>query len=85
MSHDPDVSDLYPASFISNGSEDVKDETDTGLLMDSKTSAVLEKLGNKIVRVRDLIRLEQKLRDGMIINFFNCSLNALMVTHRQRE
>lgn len=80
VSHDPDVSDLYPASFISNGSEDAKDETDTALLMDSKTSAVLEKLGNKIVRVRDLIRTEQKLRDGMIINFFNLSVNAWLVT-----
>lgn len=48
--------------------------------MDSKTSAVLEKLGNKIVRVRDLIRTEQKLRDGMIINFFNFSVNAWLVT-----
>lgn len=76
VSHDPDVSDLYPASFISNGSEDAKDETDTALLMDSKISAVLEKLGNKIVRVRDLIRTEQKLRDDNVNEYLKLAANA---------
>lgn len=58
-----DNSDIY-SSFFSNGStEHVKqdDETDN---IDPKISATLEQLSNKIIRVRDLIKTEQKLRDG---------------------
>uniref|UniRef100_A0AAR5Q5Y1 Transmembrane and coiled-coil domains protein 2 n=2 Tax=Dendroctonus ponderosae TaxID=77166 RepID=A0AAR5Q5Y1_DENPD len=76
LSQDPDVSDLYPSSFISNGSTETKDdETDCGLL-DSKTSAVLEHLGNKIVRVRDLIRTEQKMRDDNVNEYLKLAANA---------
>ena len=59
-----DTSDLCYTSLFSNGStEHVKpdDETDN---IDPKISATLEQLSNKIVRVRDLIKTEQKLRDG---------------------
>lgn len=57
-----DTSNLcFTSSFVSNGStEHVKAEDEP----DARTNAVLEQLGNKIVRVRDLIRTEQKLRDG---------------------
>lgn len=63
---DADTSDiLYTSSFLSNGSTDQQqkpeDETDC---LDPKTSAILDHLGNKIIRVRDLIKTEQKLRDG---------------------
>ncbi|XP_050295661.1 transmembrane and coiled-coil domains protein 2 isoform X1 [Anthonomus grandis grandis] len=76
MSQDPDVSDLYPASFISNGSGEVKDEETDGGMMDPKVSAVLEQLGNKIVRVRDLIKTEQKLRDDNVNEYLRCAANA---------
>jgi hypothetical protein len=59
-----DNSDLCYTSYYSNGStEHVKqdDETDN---IDPKISATLEQLSNKIVRVRDLIKTEQKMRDG---------------------
>ncbi|KAL1517742.1 hypothetical protein ABEB36_001473 [Hypothenemus hampei] len=77
ISQDPDVSDLYPSSFFSNGSggETKEDETDCGTL-DSKTSAVLEHLGSKIVRVRDLIRTEQKLRDDNVNEYLKLAANA---------
>lgn len=58
-----DTSNLcLQSSFVSNGStEHVKTEDEPP---DARTNAILEQLGNKIVRVRDLIRTEQKLRDG---------------------
>lgn len=63
-----DTSDVgYTSSFLSNGSsEHVKPdyEADT---VDAKTTAILDHLNNKIVRVKDLIRTEQKLRDGKLI------------------
>lgn len=68
-----DNSDICYSSFFSNGStEHVKhdDETDN---IDPKISATLEQFSNKIVRVRDLIKTEQKLRDGkyLITNFWS--------------
>ncbi|XP_060535727.1 transmembrane and coiled-coil domains protein 2 isoform X2 [Cylas formicarius] len=72
--HDADASDLYAASFASNGSGK-DDETDYNIL-DAKTSAVLEHLGNKIVRVRDLIRTEQKLRDDNVNEYLKLAANA---------
>ncbi|XP_018570701.1 transmembrane and coiled-coil domains protein 2 isoform X3 [Anoplophora glabripennis] len=71
-----DTSDLYyPSSFLSNGSSELKqdDEADG---MDPKTNAVLEHLGNKIVRVRDLIRTEQKLRDDNVNEYLKLAANA---------
>nr|CAH7755785.1 unnamed protein product [Callosobruchus chinensis] len=71
-----DVSDVYcPGSFISNGSSDARhdDETDC---MDPKTNAILEHLGNKIIRVRDLIRTEQKLRDDNVNEYLKLAANA---------
>jgi hypothetical protein len=62
-----DNSDLCYTSYYSNGStEHVKqdDETDN---IDPKISATLEQLSNKIVRVRDLIKTEQKMRDGELV------------------
>ncbi|XP_066249910.1 transmembrane and coiled-coil domains protein 2 isoform X1 [Euwallacea similis] len=77
VSQDPDVLDLYQASFISNGSGEIKeDESDFGVLMDAKTSAVLERLGSKIVRVRDLIKMEQKLRDDNVNEYLKLAGNA---------
>ncbi|KAJ8948980.1 hypothetical protein NQ318_023004 [Aromia moschata] len=71
-----DTSDLcYPSSFLSNGSSELKqdDETDG---IDPKTNAILEHLGNKIVRVRDLIRTEQKLRDDNVNEYLKLAANA---------
>lgn len=53
------------SSFLSNGSSEHVKPDDEVDIIDPKTSAVLEHLSNKIVRVRDLIKTEQKLRDGM--------------------
>lgn len=59
-----DVSDFcYPHSYLSNGSSELKHE-DEGDGLNPKTNAIIEHLGNKIIRVRDLIRTEQKMRDG---------------------
>ncbi|KAJ8931243.1 hypothetical protein NQ314_015870 [Rhamnusium bicolor] len=71
-----DASDLcYPSSFLSNGSSELKqdDEADG---VDPKTNAILEHLGNKIVRVRDLIRTEQKLRDDNVNEYLKLAANA---------
>lgn len=59
---DMDTSDLcFTSSFVSNGSsEHVKTEDEP----DARTNAVLENLGQKMVRVREMIKTEQKLRDG---------------------
>lgn len=62
-----DTSDiLYTSSFLSNGStaDQHKQEDETDCL-DPKTNAILDHLSNKIIRVRDLIKTEQKLRDGI--------------------
>lgn len=63
-----DTSDVgYTSSFLSNGSsEHVKPDYESDGL-DRKTSVILEHVNNKIVRVKDLIRTEQKLRDGKLI------------------
>ncbi|KAJ8924707.1 hypothetical protein NQ315_000858 [Exocentrus adspersus] len=71
-----DTSDFYyPSSFLSNGSSELKqdDEADG---IDPKTNAVLEHLGNKIIRVRDLIRTEQKLRDDNVNEYLKLAANA---------
>ncbi|CAH1123198.1 unnamed protein product [Ceutorhynchus assimilis] len=78
ISQDPDVSDLYPSSFFSNGSggeANKEDDTDCGV-MDAKTSAVLEHLCSKIIRVRDLIRTEQKMRDDNVNEYLKLAANA---------
>lgn len=60
-----DTSDaVYTSSFLSNGSSDQTKQEDETDCLDPKTSAILDHLGNKIIRVRDLIKTEQKLRDG---------------------
>lgn len=60
-----DTSDtLYTSSFLSNGSTDQTKQEDEPDCLDPKTNAILDHLGNKIIRVRDLIKTEQKLRDG---------------------
>lgn len=52
----------YPHSFISNGSTElVKNEDDAD---GSRPNPVIEQLEHKITRTKDLIRTEQKLRDG---------------------
>lgn len=52
-------------SYISNGSsEQMKQDDDGDYPMDARTSALLEQLGTKIVKTRDLMKTEQKLRDG---------------------
>lgn len=62
---DTDTSDiLYTSSFLSNGSADQTKHDDETDGLDPKTNAILDHLSNKIVRVRDLIKTEQKLRDG---------------------
>ncbi|XP_063910108.1 transmembrane and coiled-coil domains protein 2 isoform X2 [Zophobas morio] len=71
-----DTSDLCYTSLFSNGStEHVKpdDETDN---IDPKISATLEQLSNKIVRVRDLIKTEQKLRDDNVNEYLKLAANA---------
>ncbi|KAL3275130.1 hypothetical protein HHI36_019900 [Cryptolaemus montrouzieri] len=63
-----DTSDLggYP-SYISNGSsEQMKQDDDGDFCMDARTSALLEQLGTKIVKTKDLMRMEQKLRDDNV-------------------
>ncbi|CAH2005669.1 unnamed protein product [Acanthoscelides obtectus] len=71
-----DVSDVYcPGSFISNGSSDARQDDETDCT-DPKTNAILEHLGNKIVRVRDLIRTEQKLRDDNVNEYLKLAANA---------
>lgn len=65
---EPDISDpLYSSSFLSNGGTDQTKQEDEADGLDPKTSAVLDHLGSKIVRVRDLIKTEQKLRDGQCV------------------
>lgn len=60
-----DTSDtLYTSSFLSNGSTDQQKQDDETDCLDAKTNAILDHLGSKIIRVRDLIKTEQKLRDG---------------------
>lgn len=60
-----DTSDAaYTSSFLSNGSADQSRQEDEPDGLDPKTSAILDHLGKKIIRVRDLIKTEQKLRDG---------------------
>ncbi|XP_068918104.1 transmembrane and coiled-coil domains protein 2 isoform X7 [Tenebrio molitor] len=71
-----DNSDLCYTSYYSNGStEHVKqdDETDN---IDPKISATLEQLSNKIVRVRDLIKTEQKMRDDNVNEYLKLAANA---------
>lgn len=71
-----DTSELYYASFLSNGSsEHVKQEDETDNI-DPKTNAVLEQLSNKITRVRDLIKTEQKLRDDNVNEYLKLAANA---------
>ncbi|XP_076272483.1 transmembrane and coiled-coil domain 2 protein Dmtn isoform X9 [Rhynchophorus ferrugineus] len=76
-SQDMEVSQTYPSSYISNGSggEAKEDEAD-GANLDSKTSLILEHLGNKIVRVRDLIKMEQKLRDDNVNEYLKLAACA---------
>ncbi|XP_015833371.1 transmembrane and coiled-coil domains protein 2 isoform X1 [Tribolium castaneum] len=71
-----DNSDICYTSFFSNGSsEHVKqdDETDN---IDPKISATLEQLSNKIIRVRDLIKTEQKMRDDNVNEYLKLAANA---------
>ncbi|XP_072398432.1 transmembrane and coiled-coil domains protein 2 isoform X2 [Diabrotica undecimpunctata] len=65
----------YPSSFMSNGSNELKQEDDTDSL-DPKTNAILEQLGTKIIRVKDLIRTEQKLRDDNVNEYLKLAANA---------
>lgn len=63
-----DTSDFcYPSSCISNGSSEIAKQEDEGDGMDAKTTAVLDRLNNKIGRVRDLIKTEQKLKEGQFL------------------
>ncbi|XP_065161691.1 transmembrane and coiled-coil domains protein 2 isoform X3 [Atheta coriaria] len=78
-----DTSDLaYPSSFISNGSsehvkpEDEADAMGGGAAGNTRTNATIEHLGNKIIRVRDLIRTEQKLRDDNVSEYLKLVTNA---------
>lgn len=64
---------------MSNGSNELKQEDDTDGL-DPKTNAIVEHLGTKIIRVKDLIRTEQKLRDGKISG---CLLKYFQVVERE--
>ncbi|KAG5886469.1 hypothetical protein JTB14_012880 [Gonioctena quinquepunctata] len=65
----------YPSSFLSNGSSDLKADDDTDSV-DPKTNAIIEHLGNKIIRVKDLIRTEQKLRDDNVNEYLKLAANA---------
>ncbi|XP_074042790.1 transmembrane and coiled-coil domain 2 protein Dmtn isoform X2 [Leptinotarsa decemlineata] len=65
----------YPSSFLSNGSSDLKADDDTDSV-DPKTNAIIEHLTNKIVRVKDLIRTEQKLRDDNVNEYLKLAANA---------
>ncbi|XP_056638230.1 transmembrane and coiled-coil domains protein 2 isoform X2 [Diorhabda carinulata] len=65
----------YPPSYMSNGSNELKTEDDTDSL-DPKTNAILEQLGTKIIRVKDLIRMEQKLRDDNVNEYLKLAANA---------
>lgn len=60
-----DTSDIcYHTSLISNGSSEHVKPEDEADSVNARTTAVLDHLSNKISRVRDLIKTEQKLRDG---------------------
>lgn len=62
---DADVSDIVSQGlYMSNGSSEHVKQDDESDGLSARTTAVLEHLGNKISRVRDLIKTEQKLRDG---------------------
>ncbi|XP_030760752.1 transmembrane and coiled-coil domains protein 2 isoform X2 [Sitophilus oryzae] len=73
---DLEMSQTYPSSYISNGSGEAKDDEADCIPLDSKTNTILEHLGNKIVRVRDLIRTEQKLRDDNVNEYLKLAANA---------
>ncbi|XP_044767064.1 transmembrane and coiled-coil domains protein 2 isoform X2 [Coccinella septempunctata] len=61
-------------SYISNGSsEQMKQDDDGDYAMDARTSALLEQLGTKIVKTRDLMKMEQKLRDDNVNEYLDLS------------
>ncbi|XP_017776343.1 PREDICTED: transmembrane and coiled-coil domains protein 2 isoform X2 [Nicrophorus vespilloides] len=67
----------YPSSFISNGSsEHVKPEDETDAAGNTRITATIEHLANKIIRVKDLIRTEQKLRDDNVNEYLKLAANA---------
>ncbi|KAK9745867.1 GSKIP domain [Popillia japonica] len=69
-----DTSEVYyPHSFVSNGStEHVKEDETDG----SRPNPVIEQLESKIVRTKDLIRTEQKLRDDNVNEYLKLATNA---------
>ncbi|XP_045462892.1 transmembrane and coiled-coil domains protein 2 isoform X3 [Harmonia axyridis] len=73
-----DVADLggggCPSSYASNGSsEQMKQEEDGDYAMDARTTALLEQLGTKICKTRDLMKMEQKLRDDNVNEYLDLS------------
>ncbi|KRT82984.1 hypothetical protein AMK59_4885, partial [Oryctes borbonicus] len=64
----------YPHSFVSNGSsEHVKNEDEAD---GSRPNPVIEQLESKIIRTKDLIRTEQKLRDDNVNEYLKLATNA---------
>ncbi|CAH0546830.1 unnamed protein product [Brassicogethes aeneus] len=66
------------SSFLSNGSSEHAKHTndDDCDRVDNKTVTVLEQLRHKMVRVRDLMRTEQKLRDDNVNEYLKLASNA---------
>ncbi|KAK5640663.1 hypothetical protein RI129_011474 [Pyrocoelia pectoralis] len=73
-----DDSDLgFPSSFLSNGSsEHVLQYDDTDGATNTRTSAAIEHLNNKIKRTKDCIRLEQMFRDENVNEYLQLAANA---------
>lgn len=63
--------ETYFSSFLSNGSSEhvTFDEADANT--STKTAAAIEHLNKKISRVKNSIRTEQTMRDGMFTSFIS--------------
>ncbi|KAK9885942.1 hypothetical protein WA026_013818 [Henosepilachna vigintioctopunctata] len=54
-------------SYVSNGSsEQMKQDDESDYFIDARTTAMMEQLGTKIIKTRDLMKVEQKLRDDNV-------------------
>ncbi|XP_022915676.1 transmembrane and coiled-coil domains protein 2 isoform X4 [Onthophagus taurus] len=77
-----DTSDIcYPPSFVSNGSSEHAPRPEDDSVTDSagnstRINPVIEQLEHKIIRTKDLIRTEQKLRDDNVNEYLKLSTNA---------